>query len=342
MRTTFSVIVLVMLSTSVTADEPTHRIYAKPVARPAPDYPFAELRRGRQGWVELSYVVTSDGAVIDPVVEASSGSKPFERAAKEAVMRFEYEPARVNGEAVQQCKTKVRVAFALDGAQEAVSREFNGMYRLIDRSLDRGDVEKAKKRLASLDQSEGLTIAERSWLWAMHARIAGLEGNSETQLRAIQRAAPGSQWIPDQLSIGLLKTKASLELDKGDYSSALETYSKLKSIEGADTAQLDKVVAQIDALVASDKLFFKEARIGEDACESCEGQWRYRPLRRSIEIADLRGSLDRLEVRCDWQRFVDDAREGVAWSIPEAWGDCSVVVLGEPGSTFKLFEIPTG
>ena len=57
-------------------------------------------------------------------------------------------------------------------------------------------------------------------------------------------------------------------------------------------------------------------------------------------IADVDGELGNLELRCEWQHFADQAREGVTWAIPESWGDCSLVVHGETGSTFKLFEIP--
>jgi hypothetical protein len=63
-------------------------------------------------------------------------------------------------------------------------------------------------------------------------------------------------------------------------------------------------------------------------------------LRRSIEIADVDGELGDLELRCEWQRYVDRAREGVTWNIPESWGDCSLVVSGETGSTFMVFELP--
>lgn len=66
---------------SIADDSSVHRIYAKPVVRTAPNYPTIELREGQQGWVELNYVVTTDGTVVEPVVEASSGSRAFERAA---------------------------------------------------------------------------------------------------------------------------------------------------------------------------------------------------------------------------------------------------------------------
>jgi len=52
-----------------------HRgVTAKPIKRIAPHYPRSELTQGRQGWVQLSYVVTTAGEIVDPVVENSSGT----------------------------------------------------------------------------------------------------------------------------------------------------------------------------------------------------------------------------------------------------------------------------
>jgi hypothetical protein len=31
---------------------------------------------------------------------------------------------------------------------------------------------------------------------------------------------------------------------------------------------------------------------------------------------------------------------GKAWQIPASWGDCELLVLGDPGATFKLVEYP--
>ncbi len=113
---------------------------------------------------------------------------------------------------------------------------------------------------------------------------------------------------------------------------------ELKSIGLADTSALDPFIEQVSALVESDDLLFAEARIGDNPnCETCASLWQYRPLRRSIPIAEVDGELGNLEFRCEWRRFVDQAREGVAWDVPESWGDCTLVVHGESGSTFKLF-----
>jgi len=343
MRTCFCLIAIALAApAALAAATPEIRSAAKPVDRSPPRYPAHELRRNRQGWVLLNYVVTDDGRVIDPVIEESSGSPAFERAAKQTVEDWRYEPALLNGEPVQQCKTQVRIAFAIRGAQDKVSRPFYTRYRAIETRLNEGEVEKAAGQLESAFDSDGLTLAELSWLWALRARIAGIQGDRDAQLSALRRATAGSpDWTPADLRAGLLTTRTALELETGDFSAAMQSYEELQSIESADITALEPFIEQIVSLVASDELFFAEARIGGNAnCETCESQWQYRPLRRAIEIADVDGELGKLELRCEWQRFVDKAREGVTWNIPESWGDCSLVVHGETGATFKLFEIP--
>lgn len=343
MRACLLLIVIALVTPGASADEsPQHRSTAKPIDRSPPRYPAHELRRNQQGWVVLNYIVTDDGQVIEPVIEESSGSPAFERAAIQTVEDWRYEPALLNGEPVQQCKTRVRIAFAIRGSQDRVSRPFYARYRKMEQTLNEGDIETASAELESALESEGLTLAEMSWLWALRARIAGLQGDKEQQLSALRRATAGSpEWTPEDLRIGLLTTRTALELESGDFSAAMQSYEDLKSVESADTSTLDTFIEQISSLVESDELFFAEARIGGNLnCETCETQWQYRPLRRAIEIADIDGDLGNLELRCEWQRFVDEAREGVTWNIPESWGDCSLVVYGETGATFKLFEIP--
>jgi len=343
MRAYLYLIVVALVAPDAIADDSSkHRILAKPIERSPPRYPEHELRRNQQGWVVLNYVITDDGRVVEPVIEESSGSPAFERAAMQTVEDWRYEPALLNGEPVQQCKTKVRIAFAIRGSQDKVSRPFYNRYRKMEKTLIEGDIEKASAELESAFRSEGLTLAEMSWLWALSARIAGMQGDTEQQLSALRRATAGSpEWTPEDLRVGLLTTRTALELETGDFSAAMQSYEDLKSIESADTSALDSFIEQISSLVESEDLFFAEARIGGDPnCETCESQWQYRPLRRAIEIADVDGELGNLELRCEWQHFVDQAREGVTWAIPESWGDCSLVVHGETGSTFKLFEIP--
>lgn len=343
MRMCFRILVLTLIAPIVIADGiSSHRIYAKPVQRTPPRYPPYELEDGRQGWVDLNFVVTKEGEVIEPVIEASSGSRAFERAAIRTVENWRYEPALLNGEPVQQCKTAVRISFTVEGAEAGVSRGFYRKYKRIGKALDRGEVDSASAELDNALQSKGLSLSELSWLWALKSRIAEIQGDREMQLVAVRRAlAIPSGFVPDQQRAGLLTTHIALAILKSNFAEALDAYSELKAIDGADTSELDPVIRHIQSLVDSSQLLYSLAEIGSDrGCETCTTQWRYRPMRRAFEITDVNGALGNLELRCEWQRYVDEARENVVWNIPASWGECSVVVHGERGSTFKLVELP--
>ena len=84
-----------------------------PIVRVAPVYPARALSRGLEGYVDLSFTVTSAGTVIDPVVDFSTSSL-FERAAIRAVLKFKYKPRVVDGVAVNVPNVKTRISFKIE------------------------------------------------------------------------------------------------------------------------------------------------------------------------------------------------------------------------------------
>ena len=84
-----------------------------PIVRVAPVYPARALSRGLEGFVDLSFTVTSTGTVQDPVVIQSTSSL-FERAAIRAVLKFKYKPRVVDGVPVEVPGVKTRISFQLE------------------------------------------------------------------------------------------------------------------------------------------------------------------------------------------------------------------------------------
>lgn len=84
-----------------------------PIVRVAPVYPSRALSRGIEGFVDLSFTVTSAGTVIDPVVIQSTSSL-FDRAAMRAVLKFKYKPRVVDGEPVSVPNVKTRITFKIE------------------------------------------------------------------------------------------------------------------------------------------------------------------------------------------------------------------------------------
>jgi TonB family protein len=74
------------------------------------DYPPSALRRNIEGWVELSYVVTADGKVINVKVLDSNPAEVFDAAASKALSRMRYKPTLQAGKPIA-VSTKIRIAF---------------------------------------------------------------------------------------------------------------------------------------------------------------------------------------------------------------------------------------
>ncbi len=79
----------------------------------APVYPARALARGLEGYVDLSFTVTSSGTVTDLVVIQSSDSE-FDRAAIRAVLKYKYKPRVVDGVPVDTPNVETRISFEFE------------------------------------------------------------------------------------------------------------------------------------------------------------------------------------------------------------------------------------
>ena len=84
-----------------------------PIVRVAPIYPARALSRGVEGYVDMSFTVTTTGTVKDPIVIFSTSSL-FERAATRAVLKFKYKPRVVDGVPVEVDGVKTRISFQIE------------------------------------------------------------------------------------------------------------------------------------------------------------------------------------------------------------------------------------
>jgi protein TonB len=66
-----------------------------------------------EGYVDMSFTVTTTGTVRDPIVLFSTSSL-FERAATRAVMKFKYKPRVVDGIPVDVVGVKTRISFQIE------------------------------------------------------------------------------------------------------------------------------------------------------------------------------------------------------------------------------------
>jgi protein TonB len=73
-----------------------------PIVRIAPQYPREALMKGIEGWVELEFVINSDGTVANPVILGAVPAQIFNRSAMRAILRWKFKPRFVDGRAVSR------------------------------------------------------------------------------------------------------------------------------------------------------------------------------------------------------------------------------------------------
>jgi protein TonB len=83
------------------------------VATPDPIYPAQAFRDRTEGWVEVEFTVSSQGATEDIVVVAAEPRGVFEAAASEAIAGWRYLPRVVNGRPVAQ-RASVTLQFSVE------------------------------------------------------------------------------------------------------------------------------------------------------------------------------------------------------------------------------------
>lgn len=68
------------------------------------------------------------------------------------------------------------------------------------------------------------------------------------------------------------------------------------------------------------------------------GYWVYQPVRKNFSFATADAGVKEFEPRCEIknQRFAVNTES--EWKIPKSWGACNVVIYGEPGAKFSLYE----
>jgi TonB family protein len=84
----------------------------QPIFRVNPEYPLSYAKRGKEGWVELEFIVDESGFVIEPQVINSAGGQPFEKTSLAALKAWRYAPKFVDGKPVA-AKSSVRLDYSI-------------------------------------------------------------------------------------------------------------------------------------------------------------------------------------------------------------------------------------
>lgn len=310
---------------------------ATPIDRVKPRYPKTAALKGGEGWVKLSYIVNEDGSVSSPIVEDSSGQRAFERESLRTVKRWRYEPAVSNGKAIKQCKNSVMMSFRLDDSPQGASKPFIYSYRKASEFLDEGKLKAAKEKIDKLIERKRWNLYEETYFNLLQSRYYQLTKQPEQQLRALKGIIwHGQEVIGDEAYAQSLAKSIVLQAQLQKFKGALNDFDSLKQMTEQQKFidATAPTVEKIEAVVADpERLLVTDAKVNERA------SWTHQLIRNAFTLSEINGELHNLEVRCENKYSSFTIKEQVQWTIPKSWGECSVVVFGEPNSQFRLAEI---
>ncbi len=322
-------------STDTTQLEVT--LAAEPINRVPPKYPLNAAKRGQEGWVQVSFVVDEEGKVQDPFVHDSSGNKYFEKAALRAIEEWEYAPATVNGEPVQQCHSRVQLDFTLAGVERGVTRRFRNTYQKAMSAIKAGDLEQAQELTAELQEDTFFNHMQNSYLWMLQANVAEAKSDAAALQQALNRIkSNGRGYLPDDAYLAMMQKLFVAQLTKNQLSLALETYQEV--VDTDTNSEVAKRLApykqKIESAIAnSDPLVIQGS--GKD-----KGTWSHKLVRNQFEVV-AEAPVDKVEIRCDNKRSSYNQVSANTFIIPEQWGQCMVYIDADTGSEFTLVELPT-
>jgi hypothetical protein len=97
------------------------------------------------------------------------------------------------------------------------------------------------------------------------------------------------------------------------------------------TASSERDTADADEPLPYDAAAVTDVQIGRKA-------WSHALTRHTFTIAQLYGEVRALAVQCGERSQRLEFEEGVEWTLPDDWGDCTLQVDAEPNTTFSLYE----
>lgn len=306
------------------------------VENAALDYPDAEYESGREGWTLLSYVVNREGVAVDALVEDSSGSPAFDRAALAAVSQLRYSPARLSGAPVERCFSQQKITFQKPPHRYDVARRFENDLGDVNKSTRAGRHDEAAAMLAALDESYPRNLFEDARFWLTSANLAQARGDLSGEISHLRRAiAYEGVYLPDALYAAALKRLYNAEMQSGLVADSLATSERLGAIRMQDRDVAALVAHSVEQRRKLDELDFFSTPVtlveGKVASHSL--------LRDRFSFLVESGSLDDFELRCRAHRARLTVKVDAEWAVPGGWQDCSLYFDGAPGTVFYVNEL---
>jgi len=348
------VIPVALLSSPSSADDPTNTVdvvsagitqKAELIATDKPVYPRLAQQEYREGWVLIDFDIDQNGKVQNAAVLDSVGGNVFELAAVNSVGRWHYKPAQLDGKAVLQGRNTTYVTFAINTRTRGSTKRFADRYNDILDLITDNQIKRANVLALSAFDEWPMNLYELSKLWALRAQLALVQNDALAAESALQRAtANNGEWLSKQTYQSLLLAKVHIEIEIGQFGTAIASFRKLLALNPRQSKQLAETTAVIDSLqtiIAGGQTLATDGIIRPNTgCTACDNRWSFQPAHHKFTIADISGEIQAVQMICDRARVSTAFINEIEWVIPPQFGTCRIDMLGSAETTFRVHQLP--
>jgi TonB family protein len=324
-----------------TAEAPAVSTYTMPqvLERPRVRYPTNLANTGQEGVVQLNLMVDTEGRVFEPTVIHATGAEGFQRAALQALEDMTFKPAMLDG-APTVSSFPLIIQFTLETPALGAGAAFVRTYREYQRVLQESGQDEARSALDALVEAGARNHYENAFLnlgqYLYHQKYGSALEQMEWLGAALTFADSEDDvtYLPEEMKLPLFRQMFSLQVRNSRVKEAIKTFELLDAMEDSEgTTVLRPVYDTLLALENDDTSYSVEGVI-DDA-----GSWSILLHKHHVYVDQIQGKLAEFKLRCS-SHYVGFAVEPLfSYEVPEAWGDCSLQVIGDPGTTFLLVQL---
>ena len=280
-------------------------------------------------------MVDTSGRPYEIAVTESAGDDAFHRASVRALEKSIFEPARIDGQPLDAGHYLV-YHFGFEGGVGLRGR-FVSLHKSLVNAIEKGDREKADKRLGYLAAEQSLNLSEDAYLHVAKYGYYAKWGDEEQQLKALDRAV--GHWkaetrLPEELYVSLQSARFQLLVETQDFHRALTTFETLTEYELEESvlAVLQTGADKVETMRLDDGAYSVPGDFGDHFT------WSYNLFKDEFLLEDVQGQIEEIKLRCakDYVFFRFDP--DIQYKTASDQQPCHMQLIGDPGTTFNLIQ----
>jgi TonB family protein len=295
---------------------------------------FPSSQLDNEGWVELAFMVDTSGKPFEVTVIRSTGNSTFEKVAVKSMEHSTFEPGKLNGAPVES-GLEMKYMFKDWRRQQSpgANPAFFKTYKALIAAVNSGDRAAADEAMQKLKITN---LYEDAYFGIATYQYASKYGDEGQQLEGLRRAIARedyARYLPRDLFRFALFTCMQLELKDHQYAEAVATWKRLEKagIDKDSAARIRETIAKVERIRTDGSVYAVSGQISDS-------NWYLHLFKRHFQAVVSEGYISEVRLRCDTRHwfFPFDAR--LQYEINSKDGECSIELLGAPGTQFKLMQ----